>query len=91
MWLAFLEAAFEDFHAQRVEDLPLDRPLERTRAVHRIVPVVGQEFLRLVAERRGSISCASSRFIRLPSWMVDDLLEVGVRQPVEDDRSRRCG
>ena len=40
--LAFVEFSFENFEAERIENLLLDRALQRTRAVDRIVAFAAQ-------------------------------------------------
>src|SRR5712671_7324014 len=48
--LALLDAAFEDQRRQRVLQAALDHPLERPRAVDRVVAAVGQPLQRLAVE-----------------------------------------
>src|SRR4051812_9819501 len=48
--LTFAELAFENVHTERVEDLALDRSLQRARAVDRIVALRCDARFRRVAE-----------------------------------------
>src|SRR5215471_5404982 len=48
--IAFAEVALEHPQRERIEDLPLDRALQRTRAVGWIVPFTHQQFLCGVGE-----------------------------------------
>ncbi len=89
--IAFAEPALEHRERQRVEQAPLQRPLERPGAVDRIVPLIDQQIARAASESTSvSFRSASRRSQRL-ELDVDDLADVLAPERVEEDRRRRCG
>src|ERR671912_332173 len=48
--ISFAEFALQHAYRQLVQHALLDRPLQRTRAIHRIIPFLNEEFLRGVCQ-----------------------------------------
>ena len=70
---------------QRIEHAPLDRPLERPRAVGRVVAFLDEQVFAAASVSSTRIFRSSSRFSKPAQLDVDDLLHVLAAERVEDD------
>ena len=73
--VALGELALEHAQRQRVEHPPLDRPLQRPRAIGRIIPFLHEEVLRRVGQL--DLDLPIGQPLHQPAQLdVDDLLHV---------------
>src|SRR5579884_4238803 len=82
--VAVAHLAREDLPPERRFDLTLDRALERTRAVRRLVAAAHEVRLRIVGDLQRDPPVAQP-FADAVELDLDDLLELVLRQRVEDD------
>ena len=82
--LAFVEFSFEDLEAERIENLFLDRALQRPRAVNRIVAFARDQCLGGIGQLERDLLLLET-FRQAAQLDLDDLLQVLLVQPVEDD------
>ena len=80
--IAALELSFQQRQRQRVLQVLLDRPLERPRAVGRVVARLGQEVARPVGEAQRQPALGQHP-VEPAQLDLHDLAQVGPRQAVE--------
>ena len=83
--VAFAELAFEHAQRQRIEHAALNRPLQRPRAVGRVVAFAHELFLGRVASARRESSVPRAASSSPRELDVDDLLHVLAAERVEED------
>src|SRR5258708_4052115 len=82
--VSLAEVPLQHADRERIQDAPLDRPLERPRAIRRVVSLLEQEILRLRAQLDADLPVFQPLHQAL-DLNVDDLPQLRLAEPMEDD------
>src|SRR3954468_24900434 len=81
--IALAERSLEHAAGQRIEEPPLQGPLERASPIYRIITLTDEEVFRRIAELDGYLA-VTEPLQQPPQLDLDDLLDVLALQGVEE-------